>query len=221
MSGEHEFEAVRGLPGDLPEGEKILWQGAPDWMRLSVEAFKIGWVGTYFVGLIAWRFVDRLRQGVDPVTSMTTAVAVIPLALIAISILCALAWVNSRSTVYTITDKRVVMRFGAALTKAINIPFKIIDSASADIKTNGAGTVAVRLAAPNKIPLLLLWPHRKPRTFAHPEPAFRSIKDAAICAPILSEALRVAHAQTHAGGSATQDANDTTSLSLGAQPAMA
>jgi Bacterial PH domain len=221
MSGEHEFEAVRGLPGDLPEGEKILWQGAPDWMRLSVDAFKIHWVGTYFAALIAWRMIDRLRQGTDPITSLTTAIAVVPLALFAISILCALAWVNSRSTVYSITDKRVVMRFGAALTKAINIPFKIIESASADVKTGGAGTVAIKLAKPNKIPLLLLWPHRKPHSFAHPEPAFRSIKDAATCAPILAEALRVAHAQNHAVGVSTQEAADTSSMALGAQPAMA
>lgn len=221
MSGEHEFEAVRGVPGDLPEGEKILWQGGPDWMRLSVEAFKVHWVGAYFGVLIAWRFVDRLGQGIDPMTSLSTAVAVIPLALIAIAILGALAWVNSRSTVYTITDKRVVMRFGAALTKAINIPFKIIDSASADVKSNGAGTVAVKLTVPNKIPLLLLWPHRKPHTFRRPEPAFRSIKDAATCAPILAEALRVAHAQSSALGSIVHETSATTSPSLGAQPAMA
>jgi hypothetical protein len=222
MSGEHEFEAVRGLPGDLPEGEKVLWQGAPDWLRLSVEAFKIGWVGAYFGGLIAWRFVERLRLGEDPITSLSTAMLVIPLGAIAISILCALAWVNSRSTVYTVTDKRVVMRFGAALTKAINIPFKIIESASADVRPNGAGTVAIKLAAPNKIPLLLLWPHRKPKTFRHPEPAFRSIKDAATCAPILAEALRIAHAQHHAMAGAVQDKPEAT-ISAGshAQPAMA
>jgi hypothetical protein len=198
MSGEHEFEAVRGLPGDLPQGEKILWQGAPDWFRLGVDAFKIGWVGAYFGLLIGWRFVDRVSQGADPIASVTAAFAVMPLALIAIAILCGLAWINARSTVYTITDKRIVMRFGAALTKAINIPFKIIESASADVKKDGGGSVAVKLAAPNKIPLLLLWPHRRHGTLAHPEPAFRAIKDAATCAPILAEALRIANAQNHA-----------------------
>ena len=202
MSGEHEFEAVRGLPGDLPQGEKILWQGAPDWLRLSIDAFKIGWVAAYFAGLIGWRFIDKLSQGEDPLVAFTTAFAVIPLALMAIALLVGLAWVHARSAVYTVTDKRVVMRFGAALTKAINIPFKIIESASADVKADGGGCVAVKLVQPNKIPLLLLWPHRKPGTIRHPEPAFRSIKDAAICAPILAQALRLAHAQSHATGEA-------------------
>jgi Bacterial PH domain len=220
MSGEHEFEAVRGLPGDLPQGEKILWQGAPDWFRLSIEAFKISWVGVYFALLIGWRFVDKLNRGEDPIASLTTAFAVMPLALIAVAILCGLAWVNARSTVYTITDKRIVMRFGAALTKAINIPFTIIESACADVKKDGGGTVAVKLVAPNKIPLLLLWPHRKPRTFARPEPAFCAIKDAANCAPILAEALRIAHAQSRAvGGEARVELDNATTCNN--QPALA
>jgi hypothetical protein len=195
---EHEFEAVRGLPGDLPEGETVLWQGAPDWLLLALDAFKLRWIAGYFGLLALWRFGESLNKGIDAVSSMTTALAIAPLALIAVCIFCALAWINSRSTVYTITDKRIVMRFGAALTKAINIPFKIIESASSKVAPNGSGVVAVKLAAPNKIPMLLLWPHRRPGTFAHPEPAFRAIKDAAKCAPVLAEALRIAHAQAHA-----------------------
>jgi hypothetical protein len=220
MSGEHEFEAVRGIPGDLPEGETVLWQGAPHWGTLAVDAFKAHWVGAYFTLLLTWRFVEGLTNGVAPLVAFGNAFAVMPLALIAIGIIAFLAWVNARSTVYTITDKRVVMRFGAALTKAINIPFTIIESASADVKSNGSGTVAVKLLAPNKIPLLLLWPHKKPKTFARPEPAFRSLKNAAQCAPILAEALRVAHAQTHAL-SASETQSNTNEVVSSAQPALA
>ncbi len=216
---EHEFEAVRGLPGDLPEGETVLWQGAPDWVSLALDAFKLRWVIGYFFALIVWRFVDRMLKGMDPATSITTALAVIPLALLAIVIFSALAWINSRSTVYTITNNRVVMRFGAALTKAINIPFKIIESASSEVHKNGGGVVAVKLAAPNKIPLLLLWPHRKPGTFRHPEPAFRCIKDANICAPILAEALRVANEQAFAVSPITDTHQEI--ASVGSQPALA
>jgi Bacterial PH domain len=195
---EHEFEAVRGLPGDLPEGETILWQGAPDWVLLALDAFKLRWIIGYFLALVAWRTINGVMKGVDIGTSLATALAIMPLAGLAIAIFCFLAWLNSRSTVYTITSQRVVMRFGAALTKAINIPFKIIESASADVKQNGSGVVAVKLLAPNKIPMLLLWPHRKPGTMRNAEPAFRCIKDAAICAPILAEALRLAHHQAFA-----------------------
>jgi hypothetical protein len=192
---EHEFEAVRGVPGDLPEGETVLWQGAPDWWILAIQAFKIHWIGAYFILLMMWRFIEKLMHGSDPLKAFSDAYAVMPLALVAIAILSTLSWVNARSTVYTITTHRVIMRFGAALTKAINIPFRIIESASADVRSNGTGTVAVKLVQPNKIPLLLLWPHRRPKTFHHPEPAFRAIKDASTCAPILAQALAKAHEQ--------------------------
>jgi hypothetical protein len=195
---EYEFEPVRGVPGDLPEGEKILWQGAPHWARLAVDAFKIGWVSIYFLALIGWRAGDAIVSGQPISVVITQAVSVIPLACIAVLILTGLAWINARSTVYTLTNKRIVMRFGAALTKAINIPYSIVESAVADVKPNGSGTVAVKLVAPNRIPLLLLWPHRRPKTFRQPEPAFRSLKDASTCAPILAQALRIAHAQAHA-----------------------
>jgi hypothetical protein len=216
---EHEFEAVRGLPGDLPEGEKVLWQGAPDWFLLAMDAFKLRWVIGYFGLLIIWRSINGMIKGVDALSAVTTAFAVMPLALLAIAIFCALAWVNARSTVYTVTSERVVMRFGAALTKAINIPFKIIESASSSVKANGSGVVAIKLAAPNKIPLLLLWPHRRPGTFRQPEPAFRCIKDAGTCSPILAEALRKAHEQTHATGAIVETA--APSASLDTAPALA
>jgi hypothetical protein len=218
---EYEFEALRGLPGDLPEDETVLWQGAPDWLMLAMDAFKLRWVIAYFVALSAWRFGNNVINGTEPVVALTTALAVLPLALLAIALFCLLAWVNSRSTVYTITSKRIVMRFGAALTKAINIPFTIIDSASSSVKSNGSGVVAVKLVLPNKIPVLLLWPHRKPGTIREPEPAFRCIKDADKCAVILSQALRLAHEQKHASGSHAKSQDNESAAVISAQPSMA
>ena len=31
---EYDHEPVRGLPGVLPSGEALLWQGAPEWRSL-------------------------------------------------------------------------------------------------------------------------------------------------------------------------------------------
>ncbi len=215
---EHEFEAIRGIPGQLPEGEIVLWQGAPYWVHLAFDAFKIGWVAAYFAALIVWRCISSILKGTEPTVALVTAFAVLPLAVLAIAILGFLAWVNSRSTVYSVTNRRVIMRFGAALTKAINIPFQIIASASANVKADQSGDVAVTLLRPSKIPLLLLWPHVKPGTRRHPEPAFRALKNAAACAPILAEALRVAHEQSHALAPSTDQA---VSADLSAETAMA
>ena len=41
---EYAHEPIRGLPGDLPEGEKILWQGAPDARTFARSALHTRWV---------------------------------------------------------------------------------------------------------------------------------------------------------------------------------
>jgi len=38
---EHEWEAAPGLPSTLPAGERIVWQGSPDWKQLAVHAFHV------------------------------------------------------------------------------------------------------------------------------------------------------------------------------------
>ena len=50
---EYDFEPVRGLPEALPEGEEILWQGAPDWAGFAVHALHVRLVTAYFAVLAA------------------------------------------------------------------------------------------------------------------------------------------------------------------------
>jgi hypothetical protein len=100
-----------------------------------------------------------------------------------------MAWLNSRTTVYTITNRRVVMRFGAAIPKAINIPFAIVESASIKPLSGDGGDIALQLKAPNKIAFLHLWPHARPWRMASPEPTLRALSQARSVAGILSEAM--------------------------------
>jgi hypothetical protein len=187
---EHDFEPIRGLPGDLPEGETILWQGEPNWLRLAEQAFHVRAVGAYFLLMLVWRTGSAVAGGEAPVRAIESAAAVAPLALLAVGILGFLAWLNSRTTVYTITNRRVVMRFGAAIPRAINIPFVIIESAALKPLANEAGDVALTLKAPNKIPFLHLWPHARPWRMGSPQPTLRAIADARSVAGILANAMQ-------------------------------
>jgi len=187
---EHDFEPIRGLPGDLPEGEQLIWQGAPDWKVMARRVFHVPVVGAYFIGLMAWRVADSLSTGTPWSTALLNALWVTPLAIAGLGLLAGLAWLNTRTTVYTITNRRVVMRFGAALTKAINIPFGIIESADFLTFSGGSGDVSITLKAPNKVAYLQLWPHARPGKLAAPQPTFRSIAKAAEVAVVLANALR-------------------------------
>jgi hypothetical protein len=187
---EHDFEPVRGLPGLLPEGETILWQGEPRWFDLATEAFHIRAVAAYFTAMLAWRTVEAVAHGQAASTAILAALSVAPLALAAIALLAGLAWLNSRTTVYTITNKRVVMRFGAAVPKAINIPFGIIESAALKSAADGAGDLALTLKAPNRLALLHIWPHARPWRLATPQPTLRALPNASAAAVVLADAMQ-------------------------------
>ena len=186
---EHDFEPIRGLPGDLPAGETILWQGAPNWLTLAEQAFHVRAVAAYFGLMLVWRTAGAVIGGEAPAKAFLSAAAVTPIALVALGILGFMAWLNSRTTVYTITNRRVVMRFGAAIPKAINIPFTIIESAA--LKPLGArdGDLALALKAPNKIAFLHLWPHARPWRLKAPHPTLRALPDARAAADILATAM--------------------------------
>jgi hypothetical protein len=187
---EHDFEQVRGLPGVLPEGETIVWQGAPRWFDLATEAFHVRAVAGYFAAMLTWRTVDAVAHGQAATTAILSALSVAPLAAAGVGLLAGLAWLNSRTTVYTITNKRVVLRFGAAVSKAINIPFGIIESAALKSGANGAGDLALTLKAPNRLALLHIWPHARPWRLSSPQPTLRALPDASVAAALLATAMQ-------------------------------
>jgi hypothetical protein len=55
-----------GLPGALPEGETIQWQGSPDWRSLARHAFHVRKVAVYFALLGAVGLAFALGRETPP-----------------------------------------------------------------------------------------------------------------------------------------------------------
>lgn len=182
----HELEPIHGLPDELPEGEEILWQGRPDWWSLARHAFHLGLIGAYFVGLAVWQLVAE-PAGVVP----EWAVFLVPLGLgaAAIGLLSLLAWLIGTTTVYTITTRRVVMRFGVALPLNLNLPFAKIAAVSHKSLRGGHGDLALELEGDDRVAYLLLWPYARPWRVRKPQPMLRSLPDSERVAEILANAL--------------------------------
>jgi hypothetical protein len=187
---EHDFEPIRGLPGDLPAGEVILWQGAPRWTRLAADAFHIRAVSGYFVIMFGLRIATGLQHGEAPGAVLASAALASPPAFLAVGLLALFAWLYARTTVYTITNKRVVVRFGVAITKAINLPFGVIEGAALKASSGGAGDLALKLKASTQIPFFNIWPNARPWRLSRPEPTLRCIPDAAKAADVLAQAMK-------------------------------
>ena len=184
---EYEYEPVPGLPERLPSGEEILWQGAPRWDVLARRAFHVRKVGVYFLILIAWTVFSDVQNGGDPVVS---AFWLVIAASLAIGLLTLLARAMARSTLYTVTNHRVVMRFGVALPMTVNLPFAKITNAALRDHGDGTGDIPLTLVPKAKTSYLVLWPHARPWRFSPPEPMLRAIPEAQRVAEILATALR-------------------------------
>lgn len=192
---EHDYEPIPGLPAPLPANETILWQGAPQWTTLARRAMRVRLVAAYFALLVIWGIAARLAGG-QPLAEVAISMArLVGLAAAAVALLDLFAWLVARTTLYTITSRRVVMRFGIALPITIQIPFAKMQAAGLCAWPDGSGDIAISLLPGERIAYLVLCPHARPWTFGHAQPALRSIPDAAEVARLLGRALAASASQ--------------------------
>lgn len=182
-----EIEPVPGLPETPPKGERILWQGRPDWWALSCEALSFWWIAGYFAVLAFWRFlsvVDLMPLG----QAIGAAVPFLVLGVIVCGLLTLFAYIQARLTLYTVTTARVAMRIGAALTVTLNIPYRQVANASLDLRRDGTGTIALETMGATRLSYLVCWPHVRPWRMKRTEPALRCIPDARQVADLIADA---------------------------------
>jgi hypothetical protein len=192
---EHEIEPIPGLPEKLPAGEGILWQGSPRWWPLARRAFHLRGLAIYFVLLLLWQVGDALNSGASLVQAMAGAWMAFALGPICIAVLAFIGRLSARSALYTITNRRIVMRVGVALPMTINIPFSQVDSAAVRRHADGTEDVVLTLAKGQRLAWLALWPHARPWRITRPEPMLRAIPVEAGAAQVLSRALAASAGQ--------------------------
>ncbi len=195
-----------GLPERLPQGERLIWQGRPAAVPLSLHAFRIGPVAAYFTVLLAWRTVAQLYDGDTLLGALIYAAWILPLASLSLVILAVLGWASARTTVYTVTDRRVAMRVGVALPITVNIPFTEVVGASVMRHADGSGDIALQLMEGKRIAYAVIWPHARPWHYARPEPTLRSIPDVDGVADLIAGVLSAAANQ--AANAAVRPARD-------------
>ncbi|MCB1998648.1 MAG: PH domain-containing protein, partial [Rhodoferax sp.] len=121
------------------------------------------------------------------------------------------------ATLYTLTDRRVVMRIGIVLTITFNLPLRRI--VAADLRPGPCGTadIALRLEPGGPgIAWLTLWPHARPWRIGRAEPMLRCLPQGEQVAARLTRAW----AQHH-GGLGVAAVSPTATTPQGAQPALA
>lgn len=193
---EHEHEPQYGLPERLPDNEHLLWQGQPDARGVMQRVFHLRGVSIYFALMLAWLLATRLHDGASVTEALRGSLGFMLLAATAIGLVAVLGWMTARNAVYTLTDKRVVMRIGIVLTVTYNLPLRCIDGASlARLSKGGLGDIALAMRSDTRIAYLHLWPHARPWRLARTEPMLRCVPDAAKVAELLVTAWAAANEQ--------------------------
>lgn len=190
---EHEFEPQHGLPERLPRGEQLLWQGSPHFPTLALRVFHVRKVAAYFGVLMALSVANEVADGAPLAAAMQGLLGLpLLLAFSAVALLTVLAWFTASTTVYTLTDHRVVMRVGIVLTLTFNLPLRWIAGAELARTRQGHGDLALSLAGEDRIAWLQLWPHVKPWKLRRPQPTLRAVPDAERVAQLLAQAWQAA-----------------------------
>ena len=206
---QQQFERIAGIKEDLPAGEHVLWQGAPSWRELAVQAFHVREVGVYFAlltlvsGFSSWYEGQLLLSFLLPAT----------LGILACALLGFLAWMSARTTIYAITTGRVFLRVGIALPIFLDLPLQRIEGAGLALHAHGCGDLPLQLEPSAHLAFVHLWPHARPWRLQRPEPMMRSVANAEHVAQVLAQALRTAHASAPVHG---QESTASTATAAGA-----
>ncbi|MBM4217172.1 MAG: PH domain-containing protein [Gammaproteobacteria bacterium] len=185
---EHDDEPVRGLPSALPSGEYVLWQGAPSWRSLALRAYRIKLLALYFALIIFARGAYLISNASSLLEALRSCVGPAVFSLVCLAIVAGIARLSARSTIYTITTRRVVIRQGIALSSTINLPFKAIESAQILMRNDGSGDIALTVDREQRVSYLWLWPHVRPGFITRPQPSLRSLPNPSYAGEVLGRA---------------------------------
>lgn len=186
---DYDFEPIVGLPAKLPEGETILWSGAPEKWRLGHHVFHTRLIAAVFIILAVSSIFSGLNHGASALKITTTFVTLLATGAAIIGAAVLWGWLMAINTVYTVTDKRLVIRHGVTLPMAINIPYAKVANAAAKIRSDGSGDVSLSLLDGNRLALYAAWPHNRPWSWQGTAPAVRCVANAPAVARIVADAL--------------------------------
>ncbi|MEM8983288.1 MAG: photosynthetic complex putative assembly protein PuhB [Pseudomonadota bacterium] len=164
-------------PANEESAEAILWEGQPTNSGMFWRAFGARWIALYLAVLLVYRVVDALGSngGTAAVTGAIVSVAV--LTAILATIIGGLAYLTTRASAYTITDRRVIIDLGVALPMRVDVPIRLIQRADLLRHSDGSGDIVFTLTGEDRAKYFVFWPHVRPFRWLRVQPTLRSIVD--------------------------------------------
>jgi hypothetical protein len=163
---------IPGVAEALPDGEHVLWRGAPRAALLARHVLHARLVALYFVVTIGWwalRTAPTLPRG-EALSMLALQLALGGFVLL---LLHGYAGMTARATEYVVTSRRVVLRVGAVLPVTVNVPLALVAAAGVRRFRDGSGQILLTLDRHVRVSWWLLWPNVRPGRLRWPEPLLR------------------------------------------------
>jgi hypothetical protein len=203
---EYEDEPVEGLPGHLPAGEAMIWQGRPSVAAMAKRVFYLPYLAAYFSLLIAGHTIYRLMEGVAGAQVLGTLVWQSGLAGLVLILLWWLSRSYAKSVLYTLTSERLVIRSGVALPMMVNVPIEQITAADLRVHRDGTGDIQLTASEDRRLYWVLLWPNVSP-WYARPvKPLLRGLENPHHAARAFADVAREHYPVTETETTAPQHA---------------
>lgn len=189
---ESDLQPPEGLPAPLPDGERVLWQRSPEWWPYARRVFQCGRIAFYFLLLIGWIAGSAYVESGELAAVLRSLSWALPPAIGVLLILALLGWMYARTTVYTVTDKRIVIKSGLAFPAMVNLPFSRIDSADLKVYADDTGDIELTLRGA-RVLYSMLWPNVRLLRIGQPKPVMRALASPREAAEALGSALSREH----------------------------
>lgn len=178
-----------GVEAPLPDGEHVLWQGKPGRNALAINAFHARKIAIYFAALIALSAGFAYNEAHPMTFFLASAKWLVLGGAMATAFAYTVAALSSRTTLYAITERRVVMKVGIALPVVLNIPLHIIDGVDVKRRADGSGDLSLRLGNKSRVAYAVLWPHARAWHVRYPQPLLRGLPNIDAVGATLKQAL--------------------------------
>jgi hypothetical protein len=145
------------------------------------------YIAFYLVALIAARTGYLILDGEPVATWSGMLVWQVLASAFVMLLIVGLAAVYSRTTRYSLTNERLIIKTGAAITIHINLPLQQIIAADLREYSDDTGDITLQVSRAEKLYWLLIWPNVRSWWIRPLRPVLRGLKDAQAVAHLLVE----------------------------------
>jgi hypothetical protein len=177
----------------LPEGERVLWTGAPNRRSIARYFLRERWVMGFVLLTFVLQAADVMQRELFVQRIFGVAVLSAVLGLVAVTGIRLFALLLERTSKYVVTDRRVYFNIGIVLRADAQVPYAAVDGLDVLRRSDGSADIMLSLAPGQDIPWLLLFPHMSWRGSRRGRPTLRGIAQ-----PTIAEASLVAGLTSYA-----------------------